>query len=734
MSQYRGLIKEVVFRNEESGYSVVSVKPEHGEEFTAVGILPFAQEGDYLDLTGEWVQHATYGEQLKVASFEFCQPTEASAIEKYLGSGAIDGVGATMAKRITRHFGKDTLSILDNQPERIIEVNGIGRKTAKRIIESYQEKRESQGAYMFFMSLGISPSLANKIYTAYGRDSIIITRTQPYRLAEEIRGVGFRTADKIALMEGYALSDERRLGCGIKFVLNESLNGEGHTYLPENVFLQQCADMLSVPVEAVNTVAARLIMKNELVYETVGDITAVFLKQAYECEVDIAARISRMCLRNANKSPDEISVPDTLPDGTVLSQNQKAALATALSCSVTVITGGPGTGKTTLIRGIIDFTERKGTTLLCAPTGRAAKRMSEATGREAKTIHRLLEYGQGGGEGFAKNEDDRLEADTVIVDETSMVDIFLMRALLKALVPKVRLILVGDADQLPSVGAGNVLKDLISSGTVPVVRLTEVFRQSEQSAIVMNAHRINRGEMPVLNAKNSDFFMEKTPGAAEAAQSVTELVMRRLPKYMDLDPLSDIQVMSPMKRGEVGVIALNKLLQQRLNPPGDKKQLLRGETCFRAGDKVMQTKNDYSLGWVRHGEAGQGVFNGDIGYVTEVDTENNSLTVRFDDDRRARYEKDMLDEIDLAYCMSVHKSQGSEFKCVVMPLISGPPMLMTRNLLYTAVTRARKLVVLTGRPECVYAMVQNDHIQARYSYLAERLRQLSGIKNNERAD
>ena len=726
MPLYRGQIKSVIYRNEESGYAVLEFRPEQGQTFTIVGILPFAGDGDYIEAEGDWTAHATYGEQFKVSAFHFYQPESRDTIEKYLGSGAISGIGAEMARRITRHFGGETLKVLDTQPERLIEVSGIGRKKALQILTSYLEKRDSQNALMYFMGLGVSPSIAKKIYDKYRQDAVLITRSEPYRLADEISGIGFRTADRIALSEGYALNDERRLRSGIGYVLSEALNGEGHTFLPESLLLKQCADLLEVPEEEISVIMTRMIMKNELVCEAFGEGNAVYLRRAYECEADVAVRVSRMLVSVRESDGKEADIPETLSDGTKLSEKQVSALKTALGSRISIITGGPGTGKTTLIRGILDLMGRKHSVRLCAPTGRAAKRMSEATDTEAMTIHRLLEYGQGEEAGFARNEDRKLKCDILIVDETSMVDIFLIRALLRALPGQARLVLVGDADQLPSVGAGNVLRDLIDSDCVPVVRLTEVFRQGKESAIVMNAHRINRGEMPVVNEKQSDFFMERTADAAQASRSVAELVTRRLPGYMNLDPVRDIQVMTPMKKGDVGVTALNRMLQEKLNPLNGRAQLVRGETSFRAGDKVMQTKNDYTLGWYKDGEAGEGVFNGDIGYITKIDVEDNSMIVRFDDDRTAKYEKDMIEELELAYCMTVHKSQGSEFTCVVMPLISGPPMLMTRNLLYTAVTRARRLVVLTGRQECVWAMVHNDHIQDRYSSLAVRLKQLSG--------
>ena len=731
MAEYKGRIDSVIFRNEDNGYSVLTVVPEDGREFTAVGIIPFADEGDYVRMQGDWCDHASYGKQLKVTSFEFCRPEGKSAIEKYLCSGLIRGIGPDTAKRIVKHFGVDTLKVLDETPARLTEVDGIGPKKAVMITESYNEKREAQNTVVYFIKLGLSPSVALRIFTAYGADSILIARSDPYRLADEIHGIGFKTADTIALRQGYTLNDERRICAGLNFVLEESLNNDGHTYLPMQEFVRASAEILQVNEEEIETNCTRLVLSGKLVNEDADGESRVYLKRVYTCECDVAVRLYTIASYHAVSARKETEVPSELSDGTVLSENQRQALSTALNSTVTVITGGPGTGKTTLIRGIIDILGKRESIQLCAPTGRAAKRMSEATGKNAQTVHRLLEYGQDEEESFKKNEEEPLSADTVIVDEMSMVDIFLMRALLRALKPGSRLILTGDADQLPSVGAGNVLKDIIASGAVPVVRLTEVFRQSRMSAIVTNAHLINRGEMPVVNAKGTDFFLERVADAKAAAQGTVELVMRRLPNYMKLDPIRDIQVMAPMKKGDAGVFALNAELQEKLNPLNGRKQLRRGECCFRGGDKVMQIKNDYSICWKRYGESGTGVFNGDIGYVQDVDTEDDCLTIRFEDDRLATYDRGMLDEIELAYCMSVHKSQGSEFPCVVLPLVQGPPMLMSRNLLYTAVTRARKLVVIIGRSDCVRAMVLNDHMQARYTALAERLRVLSGVGNAE---
>ena len=718
MAEYSAVVEEIIFRNEENGYSVLSVKPEDGRPFTAVGIIPFVEEGDNVRLTGDWAEHRDYGKQLKVTGFSICEPEGKNAIKKYLASGIIRGVGPDTAERIVKHFGGDTMNVLDTHPERLIEVPGIGPKKAEMILVSYLEKRESRTALMYFLELGLTPTMAHKLYSAYGRDAVLITRQDPYRLADDIKGIGFAIADSIALKQGYAKNDDRRIKSGIKFVLNESVNGEGNTYLPMDLLMERSSAILGVTPEEIESGMMTLLMRRDLISEKDDNGTdCVFLKAVYEAESDVARILMKLNGNGKNVSAIEIDKIDM--DDIVLSSKQMEALETAVNHPVTVITGGPGTGKTTLIKGILSCFDRKKSVVLCAPTGRAAKRMSEATGREAMTIHRLLEYQEGG---FKKNEDEPLRADAVIVDEMSMVDIFLMRALLKALRPGTMLIMSGDVDQLPSVGAGNVLKDIIQSGAVAVVRLTEVYRQSSMSAIVMNAHRINRGEMPVTNAKGSDFFIEHVQDAATAIKSVRELVTRRLPGFMPLDPMRDIQVMAPMKKGDLGVYAINTMLQEVLNPLEGRKQFVRGENCFRVGDKVMQTKNDYNMKWTRGAEDGEGVYNGDIGYITALDFIDNTFTVTFDDERIAVYDRDSIENIDLAYCMSIHKSQGSEFPCVVLPLLAGPPMLMSRNLLYTAVTRAKKLVVIVGRDSCVMQMVNNKRESTRYSSLCRRLK------------
>ncbi|MCR4622738.1 MAG: ATP-dependent RecD-like DNA helicase [Clostridiales bacterium] len=720
MPEYSGRVDALIFRNEDNGYSVLVIKPEQGKAFTCFGTLPFAQEGDLVRLEGEWTRHPDYGEQLKVSRFSFDQPATAGAIIKYLSSGGIAGIGPDTAKRIVDHFGAETLKIMYEHPERLTQVHGIGKVKAARISADYLEKRGGQEILMYFLSLGISPSVALKIYKQYGRDAVTVCRSDPYRMADDIRGIGFLTADSIASGLGYFPEDPRRLQSGIKYVLTEALNGEGHTFLPCSELLLRAEKALKVPVDSLSLRLEQLIAEGRLVREETDGVDAVFLKYVYECELDIAVRLVRLNLMGSFECPCD--VPETLSDGTVLSKAQQLALKQSLSNRVSVITGGPGTGKTTLLKGILECLPAKEKVALCAPTGRAAKRIGEATGREAKTIHRLLGYAMGEEAAFNVNEDNPLDADTVVVDEMSMVDIFLMRALLRALKPSVRLILTGDADQLPSVGAGNVLKDIILCGRIPTSRLCEVFRQEGGSRIVTNAHLINKGEMPVMNQKDSDFYITRSSDAANAQQEVISLVTRRLPAYMGLDPMRDIQVMSPMKRGDAGVYALNALLQSRLNPAAGRPCIKRGDTSFYSGDKVMQIKNDYSLCWVRDGEEGQGVFNGDIGYVTDVDPEDKTVSVRFEDGREAVYEKDMLEELELSYCISVHKSQGSEFDCVVLPLLNGPEMLMTRNLLYTAVTRAKKLVVIVGKEECVRRMVNNNYIERRFSSLCPRLK------------
>ena len=727
MSKFEGIVDSIVFRNDANGWTVASVRLDGSRgAISAVGVMPFLSAGEHAVFDGELTEHRDYGQQIKVTSYETTRPQTKSGVEKFLGSGLVKGVGPATAKQIVAYFGARALDVLESEPDRLTEVPGIGPKRAAMIAESFAEQNGMRNTLIFLQEYGLTPALSMKVYRAFGDMTERVLRANPYRLVDEIPGVGFRTADDIAMSLGFERESAFRIRSGIKFALSEAANGMGHMYLPMEVLSAQAAKLLEAAPETVNRELRALILEDQLIAERVAGDDAVYLPRCHKAECETA----RLLLKQVKSIRPGRIREDELTDmigryereaGVELCAQQREAAMAAVREGVCIITGGPGTGKTTSINLIIRLLRPLGAVELCAPTGRAAKRMSEATGCPARTIHRLLEY-TGEGQGFMRDGDNPLEADIVIVDEMSMVDIFLMRSLLEALRPGTRLILVGDADQLPSVGAGNVLRDLIAAGAVPVVRLTEIFRQAEQSQIVVNAHRINRGEYPVIRARQTDFFLERRETPAQAAASVVALVQRRLPDYMGLDALRDIQVMAPMKRGEIGVYSLNALLQGALNPQRpDVPELQHGQTLFRRGDKVMQVRNNYDLEWTRDGDDGVGVFNGDIGYVIAVDRRERALTVEFDDGRVADYDETLLDDLELAYCMSVHKSQGSEFDAVVLPLISGPPMLLTRNLLYTAVTRAKRLVVIVGREGCVRQMVDNNHILRRYSALDWRL-------------
>ncbi len=727
MAKFEGTVEDIVFRNEQNGWTVAAIRIDGSGRTSAVGVMPFLSTGEHAIFEGELVEHREYGEQIRVVRYETTRPETKSAVEKYLASGLVKGVGPATAKLIVAHFGARALDVMESEPERLTEVEGIGKKRAKMIAESFAEQNEMRNTLVFLQEYGLSPTLSMKIYRAYGDMTERVLKSNPYRLVDEIEGVGFKTADEIASALGFSRESEFRLRSGIQYVLSEAVNGMGHMYLPEPMLREQAQKVLGASSEVVDNVLRALLLEKGLIAEDVNGDRAVYLPRTHEAECDVAKRLiwQRDTIVPPKISKDELIVEieeyERKEHVTLCKEQREAVLAAALE-GVAVITGGPGTGKTTSINCIIRLMRNMGKVELCAPTGRAAKRMSEATGCEARTIHRLLEYG-GEGQGFARDEDNPIDAKVVIVDEMSMVDIFLMRSLLRALHPGTRLVLVGDADQLPSVGAGNVLRDMIAAEVVPVVRLTEIFRQAEQSMIVVNAHKINHGEYPVLRVKDTDFFIERKEAFPQAVQTVIGLVRDRLPKYLSVDSLRGIQVMAPMKRGDLGVFALNKALQEALNPAKpDKPELNRGDTIFRLGDKVMQIRNDYDIEWTNAGKEGTGVFNGDIGYVVELDRRESLMMVEFDDGRRAVYDSSMLDELELAYCMSVHKSQGSEFEAVVLPLMSGPPMLMTRNLLYTAVTRAKKLVVIVGREACVRMMVDNNHILKRYSALTLRLK------------
>lgn len=721
--ELQGIVESTVFRNEENGYTVLQLHAGR-EHVTAVGIMPPLTAGEQVTLEGDWIQHPQYGKQLKASACRVEKPTTLLGIERFLASGLIKGVGRSTAKLIVQEFGTRALDVIGEDPQKLTVISGIGKKRAKMIGYCFQEQYAAREAMIFLQSYGISPNLAVKISKRYGQATQQLLRENPYRLMEDIEGVGFTTADRIALAMGISTDSEFRLKGGLKFALSDASQSEGHTYLPENVLLRRAGDMLKVPAEVLEHHLDELLFKKELTAAEIDGVRCVFITAMYQAEAECAKRLIN--LRGKAQTGLKSVLAANIrryerANSITLSDSQKQAVCEALDNGLFIITGGPGTGKTTIINCILSLLN--GDALLAAPTGRAAKRMSEATGREAKTLHRLLEYSGEDGH-FTRDEDNPLDTPCVIVDEVSMVDLFLMRSLLRALRSGTRLILVGDADQLPSVGAGNVLSDMLASGVIPSARLTVIFRQSEESDIVTNAHRINRGEMPVLNRKNSDFFFDRQLYPQQAAESVVGLCVKRLPGFLHTDrPMRDIQVLSPTKKGDCGVIALNRMLQEALNPPHPRKpEISWGDRVYRLGDKVMHIKNDYQIEWTAlDGEEGTGAFNGDIGYITAVDKEENTLSVLYDDERTVEYEYSALEEIDLAYCLSVHKSQGSEFPCVVMPVTGGPRMLLNRNLFYTALTRARKLVVLVGREDCIADMVNNDHINARYTALKERL-------------
>ena len=729
---------ETVFRNEENGYTVLVVKAGKSR-VSAVGIMPPIAVGEKLRITGDWTEHPVYGRQIKVQSIEIEKPTTLSGIEKYLSSGMIRGIGPATAKLLIRAFGEETLDVLYSQPEKLLDVPGIGQKRAQMIQESYAEQAQQREAMVFLQSYGVTPALAVKIYKRYGENVRQVITRNPYRLVEDVEGIGFKTADRIAASLGIEQSSEYRLSAGVKYTLSEATAGAGHCYLPRPELALAARRLLGSDADSIDRTIDSLILSHNISAQILPcdsgeEVVALYLPSTYRAESEVARRLREMIDAMPDSMASDLTAQiDELEriEGLAFHTQQRQAIETAVTHGMTVITGGPGTGKTTIIKCIIKLLSVHGDVALAAPTGRAAKRMSEACGMEAKTLHRLLEYGGEEGD-FARSEDNPLEIDTLIIDEMSMVDIFLMRSLLRALVPGTRLIMVGDADQLPSVGAGNVLRDILDSGVIPSVRLTEIFRQDEKSMIVYNAHRINRGESPRLNAKGSDFFFERAVSPSDAAKRIVTLCSARLPGFLNLDPVRQMQVLSPTKKGECGVWMLNQLLQAEFNPPASgKHERVRGDTTFREGDKVMQTRNNYQLKWKKDGaigiEDGQGVFNGDIGFVTFIDPQEHVMEVQFDDERTATYEGGDVDDLELAYCISVHKSQGSEFPVVIMPAVGGPPMLLTRNLFYTAVTRARRMVMIVGRENAIEQMIANVNTRRRYSALCWRLKQIMDL-------
>ncbi|WP_288618491.1 ATP-dependent RecD-like DNA helicase [uncultured Eubacterium sp.] len=734
METITGFVEHIVYRNEENGYTVLNLASNEEDEVTCVGVFQMISEGESLELTGEYTVHPSYGPQFKVQQYSIKAPEDIASIERYLGSGAIKGVGAALAARIVRKFKEDTFRIIEEEPERLAEIKGISERKAQEIAQQTEEKRELRQAMIFLQNYGISLSLAVKIYQTYQLDMYRIIQENPYRMAEDVTGVGFKIADEIAHRVGIHLDSDFRIRSGIMYVLQQA-SLEGHTYLPEELLTRRACELLGVDASGVEKHYMDMAIDRKLILKQSEAEVQIYASTFYYMELNVAVMLREL---NVKYDFSETAVEQRIRKIEQLSEleldeMQRTAVKEAVRSGLLVITGGPGTGKTTTINTIIQYFESEGMDIaLAAPTGRAAKRMSETTGYEAKTIHRLLELSGGMDEhaGFERNEQNPLETDVIIIDEMSMVDITLMHNLLKAVVAGTRLILVGDVNQLPSVGPGCVLKDIIDSHACNVVRLNRIFRQASESDIIVNAHKINRGEVVSLDNKSRDFFFLKRYDANVIISICIQLIRQKLPKYVNASPF-DIQVLTPMRKGLLGVERLNTILQQYLNPPdGKKAEREHGQTIFRVGDKVMQIKNNYQAEWEIRSrynipiEKGLGVFNGDMGIVREINSFSETLTVEYEERRMVEYPFKELDQLDLAYAITIHKSQGSEYPAVIIPLLTGPRMLMNRNLLYTAVTRARKCVTLVGDAKAFYNMEANVNEQKRYSGLRDRLEEL----------
>lgn len=738
--EFTGYVENIVFHNDQNGYTVFEMAAGE-QKRTCVGNFSIISEGDYLKVTGNIVKHPLYGNQLKVDGYEAKMPEDKTSMEKYLGSGAIKGVGPALAARIVQAFGEESFRIIETEPERLAEVRGISERLARTIALQFEEKRDMRQGMLFLQQYGISNLLAVKIIRQYGAKVSKILTENPYKLAEDISGVGFKIADEIAMKAGFEAHSEFRIKSCITYCLLQA-SQNGHIYLPEEVLGQSLGSMLGIPLPDIplEHYLTDMMLEQKIVRKEMEGEKIIYPSPLYYMELNCA----RMLLDLNQEYPMQEHAAGKMIAGIekrekiVLDELQRKAVFAAQRHGLLIITGGPGTGKTTTINTMIRFFEQEGMDiLLAAPTGRAAKRMSETTGYEASTIHRLLEVAGSpeeedrGGSHFERNEENPLETDVLIIDEMSMVDIYLLHSLLRAVPVGTRLVLVGDVNQLPSVGPGNVLRDLIESGCCPVVRLVHIFRQAEESDIIINAHRINRGEALLLENNSRDFFMVKRPGAREIIGAMYTLVSKKLPAYVKVRPY-DIQVLTPMRKGDLGVLRLNEILQSFLNPPDAAKQEKEfRDIVFREGDKVMQIRNDYKLEWEIRGnygavaESGCGVFNGDCGIIREINDFAQYFIIEFDENRRVEYPYACLDELELAYAVTIHKSQGSEYPAVVLPVLSGPRMLMNRNLLYTAVTRAKSCVVIVGSSEMVQAMIDNVSEQKRYSSLALRLQELS---------
>ena len=761
MDTVTGYVDHIIYQNKENGYAVVALVTE-GEELVCVGSFHTIETGETLELEGNLVEHPLYGMQLKVEQAQRVQPDDETSMVRYLGSGAIKGVGESLAARIVKKFGRDSFRVIEEEPERLVEIKGISERKAREIAEQMLEKKDVREAYVFLQKYGISNTLAVKIFNRYGMELYGIMKENPYKLAEDIDGIGFKKADEIAAKVGIHTDSDFRVRSGIMYALFQAA-GEGHTYLPDGILMKRTAELLMLREEVIALQLSNLAMDKKLVIKKAGEEKRIYASSYYYAELNCARMLHDLNIMvpdtgaEGQKETEELKIKRLLQElekeqGIILDDLQKRAVLQSVRSGVMILSGGPGTGKTTTINTIIRYFETEGMDiLLAAPTGRAAKRMTEATGYEARTIHRLLEI-NGAMEGssvkpeedsawqkegkraqFERNEENPLETDVVIIDEMSMVDIHLFKSLLSAVSVGTRLIMVGDVDQLPSVGPGQVLQDLINSRAFPVVILKRIFRQAGESDIVVNAHKINRGEEIELNNKSMDFFFLERKDVNVIYKHMIQLIREKLPPYVNAGPY-DIQVLTPMRKGNLGVEVLNGILQQYLNPPdGKKKEHRLGERLFREGDKVMQIKNNYQIPWEvvsKYGisvDSGMGIFNGDMGIITKIDEASSLLEVEYDEHRRAEYSFSGLDEIELAYAVTIHKSQGSEYPAVLLPIMNGPKPLLNRNLLYTAVTRAKKCVTILGSRETLREMIQNEKQHRRYTSLCDRIKEMAAM-------
>ncbi len=736
----RGYVDHIIYQNKDNGYAVVCLAAGE-EELVCVGNFRSVEAGETLEVSGDYVEHPLYGRQLKVENVKAVTPDDIESIQRNLGSGAVKGIGEAMAARIVKKFGAETFRIIEEEPERLAEIKGISERKAREIAQQMIDKKDMREAFVFLQKYGISNTLAVKIYNKYGMELYGIMKENPYRLAEDIEGVGFRRADEIARKIGIHTDSDFRIRSGILYVLLLAA-AEGHIYLPADVLKMRAGQLLDISPELAEPHLANLAMDKKLVIKLKGEEKRVYASAYYYAELSCARMLYDLNVTMGEEAAaqEEEKIRKLLHNleeeqGIELDELQRKAVMQSVRSGLTILSGGPGTGKTTTINTIIHYFEAEGMDiLLAAPTGRAAKRMTEATGYEARTIHRMLEINGAVEEEkhaqFERNEENPLEADVIIIDEMSMVDIYLFKALLSAVSVGTRLIMVGDVDQLPSVGPGQVLQDLIESGGFPVVILKKIFRQAGESDIVVNAHKINRGEEIPLNNKSMDFFFLERKDVNVIYKHMIQLIREKLPPFVDAGPY-DIQVLTPMRKGNLGVEVLNGILQRYLNPPStEKKEYQSGERLFREGDKVMQIKNNYQIPWEivsKYGipiDKGMGIFNGDTGIVREIDEPAGLLTVEYDEHRRVEYPFAGLDEIELAYAVTIHKSQGSEYPAVILPILSGPKMLLNRNLLYTAVTRARKCVTILGSRETIQEMIQNEKQHKRYTSLCDRIREI----------